>query len=602
MLMHVFDSVTAQAATQVESLDGLPLNEVAARIPRRTDSRCKGCANKDCPGKTLAPVYLMARSVDKGRGKRSVVGSSWLVVDWDAEKLPAIETEHIAIQSHRGHWHLLVRLEREANRDDYAATAQAFAKAWGAASDPQTRHIERVLYAPHPDAEIRWGGSGALPVTKGEAVVVEPPVLPKTRKTPSRRFLADWAAAMASSTSGNNDLCGMLGGVLARNCGYSDEEIVQTVRAIIGGIANVDKHANDTMRAGQTARLGGKCKGIPELAARGLVFELDDELPDTVTSEGLDAVFGQRWFGESIEAAVIPPIDWVSEKWAIAPGAPVILAGAGGLGKTLLAQALALGVATPEGRWLDEQMPFGRVVHIDHEQGMRGTMRRYQRLGIRGARGLEVCYPPADGWRLSSNGSIPWLEELSQGARLVIIDSLRASTPSVDENDSDIRKLLDPLGEISDRTGAAFVVIHHARKQGKDEVDGPEFLRGSSGITDAASAVIGLARKGEFVEMWLAKVRDPGDATHGLFVKHRVILRNDETGRLHIENVESRALALQLIAELPDGLTSTEIDQAVHGVDNVTKRRHYYETHPNSGPAKTIEEKRAKHTRRKGTN
>lgn len=581
--MHVFETVTAARAAQVENVDELPLNEVARRIPRRSDDRCKGCANKECTGKTLAPVYLMARSVDRSRGKRSVVGSSWLVVDWDAEKLPAIETEHIAIQSHRGHWHLLVRLAREANRDDYAATAQAFAKRWGSASDKQTRHIERVLYAPHREALVRHGGVGSLGVLEGAPEVTEAPQLPTTRKAPSRRFLDQWAAAMAASKSGNNDLCGMLGGVLARNCGYTDEEIVQTVRAIIGGIENVDKHADDAMRAGRTARLGGKCKGIPELAARGLTFELEDEWPDIEVDGSLDAVFGPRWTGEDIETAPVPDIRWVSEKWAIAPGAPVVLAGAGGLGKTLLAQALALGVSTPGGAWLGEQMPFGRVLHIDHEQGLVATRRRYQRLGIRGASGLELRCPPSRGWRLSSKDGLAWLMRAAEGSRLVVIDSLRASTPGVDENDSDIRTLLDPLGEVAEETGAAVLVIHHARKTGKDEpIDGPEFLRGSSGITDAASAVIGLARRGEMVDMWLAKIRDPGRNTHGLFVKHSITLRNDETGGLHIEAAESRALALQQIASLPDGLTTREVDAAVSGIRNAEKRRHYYATHPDT--------------------
>lgn len=585
--MHVFETVTAQAATQVESLDGLPLNEVAARIPRRADSRCKGCANKECPGKTLAPVYLMARSVDKGRGKRSVVGSSWLVVDWDAEKLPAIETEHIAIQSHRGHWHLLVRLEREASRDDYAATAQAFAKTWGAASDPQTRHIERVLYAPHPGAKVQWGGTGALPVLEGVPEMSEAPLLPTTKKRPKRRFFDQWAAAMAASKSGNNEISGAFGAVLAKHCGYTDAEIVQTVKALIGGIDNVEKHARDAERGGQSARTGDtKTTGIPRLAERGIIFELEDELPEVGDASALDKVFGVRWSGESIENAVIPPINWVSEKWAIAPGAPVVIAGPGGLGKTLLAQALALGVGTPEGLWLDEPMPFGRVIHIDHEQGERGTLRRYQRMGISNAKGLEVCCPPTDGWRLGSANGLAWLRELAEQTRLVIIDSLRASLPGVDENDSDIRKFLDPLGLISEDTGAAIVVIHHARK-GSDEDDSTDALRGSTGITDAASAVVRLARrKTGDVDMWLAKVRDPGNATHGLFVKHTIVFNNDERGQLHIEVAESRALVLQQIADLPDGLTTREIDDAVSGIRAADKRRHYYATHPDTAKVK----------------
>jgi hypothetical protein len=73
-----------------------------------------------------------------------------------------------------------------------------------------------------------------------------------------------------------------------------------------------------------------------------------------------------------------------------------------------------------------------------------------------------------------------------------IIDSLRASTPGIDENDSQIRECLDVLLRVSERTGCAFIVIHHAGKGGKDK-DARERNRGSSAIFDACGLVLQLS-------------------------------------------------------------------------------------------------------------
>jgi hypothetical protein len=74
-----------------------------------------------------------------------------------------------------------------------------------------------------------------------------------------------------------------------------------------------------------------------------------------------------------------------------------------------------------------------------------------------------------------------------EGVDLVLIDALRGATPGEDENDSKIRYCLDNLTKVSERTGTAFVVIHHA---GKDSgQDGRYRARGSSAIFDAAGNV-----------------------------------------------------------------------------------------------------------------
>lgn len=154
-----------------------------------------------------------------------------------------------------------------------------------------------------------------------------------------------------------------------------------------------------------------------------------------------------------------------------------------------------------------------RVVHLDYEQGEYATRLRYHRLarglGIQDPFGeLEdrlrvVCMPQM---YLTSDGMEDWLSDMCDGAGLCVIDSLRAACPGVDENDSVIRSYLDILTRVSQRTGCAFVVIHHAGKGGKEK-DRREVARGSSGIFDACGTVMVLQSKdlGDPVSVRVAK-------------------------------------------------------------------------------------------------
>jgi hypothetical protein len=82
-----------------------------------------------------------------------------------------------------------------------------------------------------------------------------------------------------------------------------------------------------------------------------------------------------------------------------------------------------------------------------------------------------------------------WLAEVCAGVSVVVVDSFRAAWPSLDENASDSRRALDTLFRVSERTGAAFVVIHHSGKK-SGERGQRERLRGSSALFDACQNVL----------------------------------------------------------------------------------------------------------------
>ena len=194
----------------------------------------------------------------------------------------------------------------------------------------------------------------------------------------------------------------------------------------------------------------------------------------------------------------LPPIPWVVEELEIAPGPPTMFAGYGYSKKTLTTQAIGMAVASGRdalGRWAVRQ---GKVVHVDYEQGGRLTRERYQRL----ARGMGVephelvgqleVVPLPRTYLDTPNAESVYCRHL-EGATLAIVDSLRAAAPSVDENSSEARIPLDMLARVSERTGCAFIVIHHARKPQITNTGGKKMnIRGSGALFDACQCIFVL--------------------------------------------------------------------------------------------------------------
>lgn len=217
--------------------------------------------------------------------------------------------------------------------------------------------------------------------------------------------------------------------------------------------------------------------------------------------------------------APLPPVPYLVEGLDFCPGPPNLVAGYGFSGKTVTLQALA--VATVSGRraWGAFSVRQGRVLHLDYEQGRRLTCERYQRLARVESltpdemAGLDVvCLPPLYLDTLDAEAAL--IREC-EGYALVIVDSLRACAPHVDENSSEVRSVLDMLHRVSDKTGATFVVVHHARKPQRDAPGGARMaIRGSGALFDAAASVLVLeAQKGEPVRAIHEKARTSGRPT-----------------------------------------------------------------------------------------
>lgn len=97
----------------------------------------------------------------------------------------------------------------------------------------------------------------------------------------------------------------------------------------------------------------------------------------------------------------------------------------------------------------------------------------------------------------------------------MLIDSLRAAAPTTDENSSDARRPLDMLTRVSERTAAAFIVIHHARKPNATQAGGAKMaVRGSGALYDACGSVVVFeAEKGKPTRVTHEKARTSGILT-----------------------------------------------------------------------------------------
>lgn len=239
-----------------------------------------------------------------------------------------------------------------------------------------------------------------------------------------------------------------------------------------------------------------------------MIENAEDLLTPRLVTIGADEIF-----------APLPPANYICQELDICPGAPTMVAGYGYSGKTTASMSLALEVAlhdrvvraeqarsgplgvifAPPKAWGHASiLRGGRVLHLDYEMGNRLVREKYQRL-LRGhpsgatvddLRGLleAVILPTV---YLDQPETEAVLAKMCEGVVLCLIDSLRACAPSVEENSSDVRRVLDMLTRISEATGCVFLVVHHSRKT--NEANGKsaaQSLRGSSAIYDACASVL----------------------------------------------------------------------------------------------------------------
>jgi hypothetical protein len=159
--------------------------------------------------------------------------------------------------------------------------------------------------------------------------------------------------------------------------------------------------------------------------------------------------------------------------------------GDGGTKKTWAGMYLAACVASGA-PWGDIETHQRRVLFVDEENGESEISERAARC-IRGAladASADLRYISLAGFHLDDpkDEAILTAEILAQAAGLVILDALADLMVGDENSKQETQPVFNALRRITEKTGAAILVIHHANKQGGH--------RGSSVIKDAPDILL----------------------------------------------------------------------------------------------------------------
>ncbi len=226
----------------------------------------------------------------------------------------------------------------------------------------------------------------------------------------------------------------------------------------------------------------------------------------------------------------------------------------------------------------------GRTAIVDYESGEYELRRRLQLIArARGAEAvddIEAAIMP--GLYMGTPAFLAAMERLADGRSLVVLDSLRAAALE-DENDSRIRKGLDDLRKVAEKTRCAFGVLVHAKKTSSSvvSIDDREILRGSSAIYDAADVVLASfyqeadqsfnvrqckARQGRAAAPFRVRLEDvPG----GVLVKGEDMPKEADVEEKAKQDIR---MAIHGFVSANPRCTRGEIENAVKGYRGETKR------------------------------
>ena len=173
------------------------------------------------------------------------------------------------------------------------------------------------------------------------------------------------------------------------------------------------------------------------------------------------------------------------------------LGGEEGTGKSLLAMQLGISVASGASKFLNWEIESaGPVVYLNAELFHDEFVHRFQMMTkiCRGAESLDRFMVPT---------SVPLLHECADALesllretqpKLLILDCLYWLTDANEQDNSEMRMLMRQITEIRNRHKLCVLVVHHVRKNTKDQRLDSHMLRGAGAISAAADEVLLMRR------------------------------------------------------------------------------------------------------------
>jgi hypothetical protein len=262
----------------------------------------------------------------------------------------------------------------------------------------------------------------------------------------------------------------------------------------------------------------------------------------------------------------LPPVSWLIEG-IIALGSLAVLYGQPAAGKTFLALAWALSVAS--GRpWLDRPVEKGAVLYISFEgvAGFGPRITAWQRHVDVADGELSSAYFVYDAERFVDHRAKARLEDtvasIDRPLRLIVIDTYARAFAGEENSAKDTGDFMAFVDKVRVTTGAAVLLIHHS---GKDSDRGE---RGSTALRGAADTTMELRRLDAEALVLANKKQRMSDPFEDLPLAFDTVEIDDGSSSLVIVPKatvtdlpldESSRKALEVLATLgPDGATATD--------------------------------------------
>lgn len=407
---------------------------------------------------------------------------------------------------------------------------------------PPSSHASGGRYARDAGADLADVGIAAAPAWM--LILADPPA-PPPKATAT-------GAADAFIEGGRHDAIVSLTGVLRRR-GLSAVEMLPSLLAVNAS----------------------RCKPpLEEHEVKTIAYSARWEAQDPIgTPKGDDP---WRLMATKDIFAELGPYPWLIQGIHLAPGRITLLNGYADVGKTVIAMSIALTVATGRPLWgVFRPARTGKVLHLNGEIGSYIARERYQRM----ARGMGVDVPaliesgaltlanyPAI--RLDDKDFEDKLALVCEGYQFVVVDSLRAFSGSLDEKSKEIGVALFMLAQVSERTGATIMVLHHNRKPSKDDIGGAKMaISGSGAILGGAECAFVMTSTEKGGPILVEHERSPIGrpmANFGLSIED-VALDGDPRWGLRVVHLEEQQLEAfsEAAQSRRDGLETMKATQAI---------------------------------------
>ena len=205
----------------------------------------------------------------------------------------------------------------------------------------------------------------------------------------------------------------------------------------------------------------------------------------------------RRYTARKLAKMEFPEARGIIGKGVLSPGTGAIIAGEGGVGKSLLTSEMGLRLRIGQPFM---GIPTARIdsvlliqAEIRPEMVKERLSSQVKGLGRKKSPKRIFLTDPRDSYDLMNPremAKVLWLVRRTK-AEVVIIDPISCYHHADENNNSEMRKFLGAIDQIKGKTGAAVVLVHHFSKSADKK--GKHRLRGASSIYDWADTVIELS-------------------------------------------------------------------------------------------------------------